>query len=305
MDPGVGAPMVTPVKVIVYAPATGPVVAAATDQVLLPTDVEVPKRAPPAAVGAAAAKKPLGHVMMTEPVGRGVARVNETVTVLAVAAATRSAAAMFIDTALTWPPSAGTELTELMLRMSLVVSTQNEEVQGTANGLGPMAAVKVRVCVTARGPVVAIATTQELALPEVDAVAHKAPPETAGVLEAANKPTGQVMVTEPTGMAVASKKLTTTDALAPGTLLPPVIVAAVTWPPMTPPVAPTDIMSTLDCTVRPVGCTTCFVPVTVVAKDMVTMFAVAPVLAGIPVPTNVSIICGTVPEYEKVGAAAA
>jgi len=42
----------------------------------------------------------------------------------------------------------------------------------------------------------------------------------------------------------------------------------------------------------------------VVAKDMVTMFAVA-VLAGIPVPTNVSIICGAVPEYEKVGAAAA
>ncbi len=37
---------------------------------------------------------------------------------------------------------------------------------------------------------------------------------------------------------------------------------------------------------------------------MVTMFAVA-VLAGIPVPTNVSIICGAVPEYEKVGAAAA
>ena len=255
MDPGVGAPIVTPVKVIVYAvAATGPVVATATDQVLaVAVDVEVPKRAPPAAVGAAAAKKPAGHVMKTEPVGRGVARVNVTATVLVVAAATRSAAAMFIDTALTWPPSADTELTEFTLRMSLVVSTQNEEVQGTANALGPMVAVKVRVWVTARGPVVAMATTQELALPEVDAVAHKAPPETAGVLEAANKPTGQVMVTEPTGMTVASKKLTTTDALAPGTLLPPVIVAAVTWPPRIKPVTPTDFMSTVVCTVRPVG----------------------------------------------------
>jgi len=219
--------MVTPVKVIVYAvAATGPVVATATDQVLaVAVDVEVPKRAPPAAVGVAAAKNPEGHAMKTEPEGRLVARVNVTATVLVVAAATRSAAAMFIDTALTWPPSAGTELTEFTLRMSLVVSTQNEEVQGTANGLGPMVAVKVRVWVVAVGPLPAMATTQVLAVGPVDVPAHNAPPETAGVLEAANKPTGQVMVTEPDGIAVARVKLTTTDALAPGTLLPPVIVA--------------------------------------------------------------------------------
>jgi len=231
MDPGVGAPMVTPVKMIVYAvAATGPVVATATVQVLaVAVDVEVPKRAPPAAVGAAAAKKPAGHVMKTEPVGRGVARVNVTETVLVVAAATRSAAAMFIDTTLTWPPSAGTELPMFTLRMSLVVSTQKEEVQGIANGLGPMVAVKVRLWAPARGPVLAMPTTQVLAVGPVDVMAHKAPPETAGVLEAANKPTGHVIVTkEPAGMTVARLKPTTTDALAPGTLLPPVIVAIVT-----------------------------------------------------------------------------
>ena len=33
-------------------------------------------------------------------------------------------------------------------------------------------------------------------------------------------------------------------------------LGAVITPPMAPPVAPADIMSTLDCTVRPVGCTT-------------------------------------------------
>lgn len=57
------------------------------------------------------------------------------------------------------------------------------------------------------------------------ALAHRAPPLTAGVLEAANKPTGHVIVTEPAGMAVAMVKVTVTAATAPGTLLPPVIDA--------------------------------------------------------------------------------
>ena len=121
----------------------------------------------------------------------------------------------------------------------------------------------------------ATATIQTLAPPEVEAVAHRAPPLTTGVLAAANKPTGQVMVTEPAGLAVAKVKATVTAAVAPGTLLPPVSDAIVIWPPMTPPVAPTEILSTLDCTVRPVACTACFTPVVIAPNVMVTVTPVA------------------------------
>lgn len=146
MDPAVGAPIVTPVKTRVYAvDARGPVDAAATTQVLPLTVVVVLKSVLPLAVGAAAAKKLAGQVMVTDPMGMAVAKVNVTLTVLVGAAATRSAAAISMETAVTCPPSTSTELTELTLRMSLVVATQKEEEHGCIGspGVGPMTAVTV------------------------------------------------------------------------------------------------------------------------------------------------------------------
>lgn len=146
MDPAVGAPIVTPVKMSVYGvDARGPDDAAATTQVLAMTVVVVLKRVLPLAVGAVAAKKLAGQVMVTEPVGMAVAKVNVTETVLVVAAATRSTAAICILTAVTCPPNTATELTELTLRISLVVSTQKEEGHGGLGrpGVGPMVAVIV------------------------------------------------------------------------------------------------------------------------------------------------------------------
>ncbi len=146
MDPAVGAPIVTPVKTRVYeVDARGPVDAAATTQVLPLTVVVVLKRVLPLAVGAADAKKLAGQVMVTEPVGMAVAKVNVTETVLVVAAATRSTVAMSMETAVTCPPSTATELTELTLRISFVVSTQKEEEHGWLGspGVGPMVAVTV------------------------------------------------------------------------------------------------------------------------------------------------------------------
>lgn len=122
MDPAVGAPIVTPVKMRVYGVAArGPVDVAATTQVLLATVVVVLKRVLPLAVGAVTAKKLPGQVMVMEPVVMALAKVNETETVLAVAAATRSMAAICMLTAVTCPPNIATEFTELTLRISLFV----------------------------------------------------------------------------------------------------------------------------------------------------------------------------------------
>jgi len=126
-----------------------------------------------------------------------------------------------------------------------------------------------------RGPVEAAAIIQILGPPEVAWVAHRDPPLTAGVLAAANKPTGHVMVTEPgTVMDVAVLKATVTAATAPGTLLPPVIVAKVILPPNAPVDAPAEILSTVDCTVRP-RVAACLTPVVIAVNVTVTVTPVA------------------------------
>jgi len=320
-DPAVGMPMVTPVKTSVYFdPAVGPVDAAATVQVLPETLVEPLNRSLPVAVGAVAAKKLAGHVTVTEPVGMAVVRVNVTETFLVVAPATRSSSSMTMDTSFTWPPRMATELTESVLRMSLVVSTQNDEEQSLSGvpGVGPIFAVNTRLCSTlARGPVVAMATTQLFTPPEVDEVAQRAPPSTAGVLEAANKPTGQVIVTEPDGIGVARVKATVTNVpaavTAPGTLLPPFIVATVTWPPRVPTEAMSDSVSIDVCTVIPIDRKLVFfVPIVAVLKVIVTICAAAPDLAMIckdksktcfvrELAAASKVIVGAVPEVIAIG----
>ena len=73
-------PMVA-VTVILWAPAIGPVAAIAITQALPVVEAVLAHSGPPMTAGVpAVANEPAGQVMVTEPVGRGVARVKATVT---------------------------------------------------------------------------------------------------------------------------------------------------------------------------------------------------------------------------------
>jgi len=244
----------------------GPVPAPVTVQELPTTEAApVAKRAlPDTAEGAVESKKLAGQftVIFWLEVN-AVARVKVTVAVWVAAVGARLETEN--DTPVTWPPSAGTVLLEPTLLMSFSVLTQKEEPQGCRlSTVDPMVAVKTRLCAPAAGvfPPPAPATIQTFAPPEVDEVAHLFPPLTVGVLDAANKPAGHVMVTEPVGRAVARVKATVTSTLAfPGTLLPPVSDAAVTCPPIAGAETPADTRSTELETVTLPGFTGCAAPV--------------------------------------------
>jgi len=242
----------------------GPVPAPVTVQELPTTEAApVAKRAlPDTPEGAVESKKLAGQftVIFWLEVN-AVARVKVTVAVWVAAVGARLETEN--DTPVTWPPSAGTVLLEPTLLMSLLVETQKEEPQGCRlSAVDPMVAVKTRLCAPATGVLEPPPTIQTFTPPEVDVVAQLFPPLTAGVLDAANKPAGHVMVTEPVGRAVARVKATVTSTPAfPGTLLPPVSDAAVTCPPIAGAETPADTRSTELETVTLPGFTGCAAPV--------------------------------------------
>jgi len=296
--PAVGVPMVTPVKVMVCFPAVGPLPLIATAQVLPLTVVAVPKRLPPLAVGAGEfAKKPGGHVTVTEPVVRSVARVNSTITDLPLAAATRSAGAMVIFAALTWPPNAGSELVKSTLLTSVFVLTQKDFAHGFPIGADPMVTVKTNDCEPLVAPGDFATTFHEFADGAVDVVSQRDPPSTAGVLDAANIPAGQVIVTEPVAVtAVARLKATVTlTEVFPGIALPPDTDTPETWPPRAPVAVPSLARSKRSAprvtfTEKPVGDPFWISPIVIPVKVMVVLVPASIFLLVSTVRTTVVLV---------------